>query len=279
MGAPVAIGAFVGAAGSVIQGSMVSRAYRESSASLMEQARANADMIRLGADVAAAQYRASAQYNASVAKNNAIISENNALAAERDSQVARQQAQYEADRIRDRNRRIEGRARAIVGSSGITMEGSPEDVVLDSAIQGELDALLVKYLGALRSNAFMQEAANHQYSAKLSRHEASVLMTQGENSANIALWEGAMRARASIGEANLRAEDLRRQGRLAMGQGLLNAGTTLLGASFSSTGGGSTFTPPSSGSSGLKLDTGSPQSLMINRGAEASLSPSPRFVA
>jgi hypothetical protein len=79
-----------------------------------------------------------ADYNAKVARNNAI--------------AARQQAQFEADRIRDKARRLAGSQRAAFSKSGIELSGSVNDVMFDSAIELELDALSAIYKGEVAGN-------------------------------------------------------------------------------------------------------------------------------
>src|SRR5262245_1420631 len=72
--------------------------------------------------------RRAADYNAAVAQQNAVTARNNAAVDEqRQRMLARQTL---------------GRARANYAASGVTMEGSPEDVLAESATQAEWDALL-----------------------------------------------------------------------------------------------------------------------------------------
>jgi hypothetical protein len=82
----------------------------------------------------------------SAAKFNAAVQQNNALAS-------KQQAQYEADRIRKRNLHLRGAQNAAIAKSGIDVSGSASDVIYDSAMQGEMDALAALYTGKVRSNA------------------------------------------------------------------------------------------------------------------------------
>lgn len=64
-----------------------------------------------------------------------------------EAQVSRQQGDVEAERIRDRNKRIAASQRTAFLKSGITLDGTAGDVIYDSAIQGELDALNAEYRG------------------------------------------------------------------------------------------------------------------------------------
>lgn len=64
-----------------------------------------------------------------------------------EAQVSRQQGEAEAARIRDRNKRIASSQRVAFLKSGVTLDGTAGDVIYDSAIQGELDALNAEYRG------------------------------------------------------------------------------------------------------------------------------------
>lgn len=88
----------------------------------------------------------SAEAQKSAAKFNEAVQKNNALAAA-------QQAEFEAAKLRRRNAALRGAQSAAVGKAGIDFSGSASDVVYDSSVQGELDALAALYTGRVRSNA------------------------------------------------------------------------------------------------------------------------------
>jgi hypothetical protein len=81
-----------------------------------------------------------------VAKFNEAVSRNDAIAAQ-------EQAAYEANQIRRRNRALAGSQAAFYSKSGIDLSGSASDVMTDSAVNGELDALAALYTGRIRSDA------------------------------------------------------------------------------------------------------------------------------
>ena len=108
----------------------------------------------------------------------------NAAVAENDANAAAQQSQYEAQRIRDRNRRILASQRANQAKSGLALTGSFSDVQLDSAIQGEMDALAAIYTGQI--NAGSAEAR-----AQLSRMEGRAAKRAGYLGAGGSLLTGA----------------------------------------------------------------------------------------
>lgn len=77
---------------------------------------------------------------------NTAVQKNNALAAQ-------QQAAYEAQRVRRRNALVSGAQRAAFSKAGVDISGSVNDVLYDSAVQGEMDAIAALYTGKVRSNS------------------------------------------------------------------------------------------------------------------------------
>lgn len=76
--------------------------------------------------------------------------------AERNAAIARDQTAAEITRQQRAARRARGAARAAYGASGVTIEGSPLDVLEDSATEAELDTLTLKYRGELRAQGYEQ---------------------------------------------------------------------------------------------------------------------------
>lgn len=71
----------------------------------------------------------------------------------------RRQAMDEERRIRDESSKILGQMRASYGASGVTMEGSPLEVLRESAKNAELDALYTRYAGEDRIRQLELEIA------------------------------------------------------------------------------------------------------------------------
>lgn len=90
----------------------------------------------------------------------------NAQLAEQNAVQAEQQAAEEERRARIQSKKALGDIRAAAGASGITLEGSPEDILAESAMNAELDALNVRHKGALRSLAFKEEARLQRFYGK-----------------------------------------------------------------------------------------------------------------
>lgn len=110
-----------------------------------------------------------ANYNAALARNSA--------------EAARQQTEAEGYRQRIVASKALGGIRAAAGASGITMEGSPLDVLGESAATAELDSLNIKYKGALRVQGYESTAA-------LDTARASNVRTTGYLAAAGTLLEG-----------------------------------------------------------------------------------------
>ena len=110
--------------------------------------------------------------------------EYNAAVAENDARAAAEQSQYEAARIRDRNRRILASQRVGQAKSGLSLTGSFQDLQMDSAIQGEMDALAAIYTGQIA-------AGSAQARAQLSRLEGRSAKRAGYLGAGGSILTGA----------------------------------------------------------------------------------------
>ena len=92
------------------------------------------------------------KYNAAVARNNATIANDQAQAQLRQQQL-------------DAYRKL-GSVKASYGASGVTPDGSPEDVLADSLMQAELDANTIVYNGKLKAAGYTNSANLSESSAK-----------------------------------------------------------------------------------------------------------------
>lgn len=96
-------------------------------------------MIKQGQDASNA-----AAFNADRAQKNAVIS--------------RQQAGEDARSFRIFARKQLGDIRSAYGASGVTMEGSPQDVIENGAANAELDALKIIHGGEIKAQGFQSDA-------------------------------------------------------------------------------------------------------------------------
>lgn len=130
-------------------------------------------------NISEAQSRASAnKYNAAVAEQNAV--------------QARLQAASSAKIQREQSERLLGAQQAAYGASGITMEGTPLDVLANSATNAERDRQTIMYKGNL-------QAAGYQDQAQLDRYQATNELNQGYMKATGTLLGGASKAYAMKG--------------------------------------------------------------------------------
>jgi len=93
------------------------------------------------------QRKKESRYQADVAAENAL--------AEKDK------AKYDAKMHRENVQRVLASQRALYGKSGLTGEGSPLLVMEESAKQGEMDALAIRYGGDIRAS--QQRSASNLY--------------------------------------------------------------------------------------------------------------------
>lgn len=102
----------------------------------------------------------------------------------RNATISRQQARAEADQKRKESLKQLGAARAGYAASGVTMDGSPLDVLASSASEAELDRQNILYRGELA-------ALGYEDSAYLYGQRASNARTAGYMGAASALLSGA----------------------------------------------------------------------------------------
>jgi hypothetical protein len=89
----------------------------------------------------------------------------NAAVANANAQQAIISANADEQKQRDQVRRILGAQQAGYGGAGVAVDsGSALDVAADTAAQGEVDALTIRYNGRLRANAAQSQAAAYQAS-------------------------------------------------------------------------------------------------------------------
>ena len=86
------------------------------------------------------------------------MSQYNAAVARQDAEAAREAAAYEELRHKDETGRLRGRMLALYGKSGVTMEGSPLEVMAESAAQAELDTLAIRRAGATAASRHEAQA-------------------------------------------------------------------------------------------------------------------------
>ena len=102
-------------------------------------------------------------------ENKAISYEYNAKVARMNAEIARQQGIAAVEAQQRQAARAMGSMRAAYGASGVQMEGSPVDVLVDSARNAELDRLTVQYNYALKAVGYEAESKLDLLGAKSAR--------------------------------------------------------------------------------------------------------------
>lgn len=120
------------------------------------------------------------QATASADKYNAQIATQNATSAT-------DQASAAAEIQQEQSRRAIGSTTAAYGASGITMDGTPLDVLANSASTAERDRQTILYKGQL-------QAAGYTDQAQLDRASATNALNQGDMKATGVLLAGASKA-------------------------------------------------------------------------------------
>jgi hypothetical protein len=124
----------------------------------------SAQTLLIGAQFAQGISNSASAYTTGAAEQ--TTHEINAITYERDARAAIDQARYNSARIRDRNKRLKGTQVSRILKSGVQLSGSALDVIRDSAVQGELDAMSEEYKGLVEHNKRKDAALYEKLYAK-----------------------------------------------------------------------------------------------------------------
>lgn len=102
---------------------------------------------------------ASGQRQARAAREQA---EAQARVAEENARQAQVASAYEDYQHRYRTSKLIGEQRAKFGKAGVIMEGTPLEIMEDTAYQSELDSMAIKYRGNVSANRSMMEASGYR---------------------------------------------------------------------------------------------------------------------
>jgi len=121
-----------------------------------------------------------ANAQAKAAEYNAKVQDMNARIAERQARDAIERGQDEEQRKRMEVQRILGQQKAAMAANGVDLTfGSPMDVIVDTAVLGELDALTIRSNAYREAYQYRVDAANRRAGATMNRMEASAARTGG----------------------------------------------------------------------------------------------------
>ncbi len=112
------------------------------------------------------------------------VSDYNQKVAENSALQAQQQAALEAEKVRRRNAALAGRQRAVFGKNGVLISGSAEDILYDSALQGELDRMTAIYSGQVQSSFYQSQGT-------LAKMQGQAAVSAARNSAVGSVLSGA----------------------------------------------------------------------------------------
>ena len=154
-------------------------------------------LLAIGVGTALAGTAVSAVSQIQQGKEQQKWSEYNAAVAERDAKAAKAAAGYDASQKRKETERLLGRQRALYGKSGVTMEGSPLELMSETAAEGELDALMIERTGSVGAQRYQEEAT-------LSRMKGSSARKASYWGAGTTLLTGAGSAASSYGSYKLK---------------------------------------------------------------------------
>jgi hypothetical protein len=99
----------------------------------------------------------------------AAAAEYNAKSAEQNAKLSVAQAREEERRLRVMSRKQLGDMRANYAASGVQMEGSPLDVLEESAATAELDALTVRHGGQVKAAQARSEASLQRFQGEYAK--------------------------------------------------------------------------------------------------------------
>lgn len=105
--------------------------------------------------------------------------ENNARLADSEAAQTREQAAEQERRYRALAQKRLGSIRALYGASGLTMDGSPTDVLQESMANAEMEALDYRKAGENRAKSLESEANSSRKSAKQTRTAGYVSAAAG----------------------------------------------------------------------------------------------------
>lgn len=92
-----------------------------------------------------------------------------AKAQQRQAVVTEQIGQYEGSRQAEGVKRVLGSQRAGFAANGLLLEGSPLDVIKDTAVEGALDAAAIKWNAGMRADVSRYDAKVSKMSADAAR--------------------------------------------------------------------------------------------------------------
>ena len=120
----------------------------------------------------------------------------NAEMLDRNAGIEREQANQREESKRREARQVLGAQRAAFAQSGGGMGGSAADVMQQSSVNAELDALTLRYEGDLRARGMEAEAASERYAGKVAKRQG-YMQAVGSILSGAGMYQGAQAASAA----------------------------------------------------------------------------------
>lgn len=79
--------------------------------------------------------------------------------AKREAEITEKKTSYEVASLRRQGEKFKAEQRATVGASGVRLEGSPLEVLAETASEIERDALMTRYAGKVEEKKYMAQSA------------------------------------------------------------------------------------------------------------------------
>jgi len=127
-------------------------------------------------------------------REQAAVADYNAAVAERDARQAMITASARQEQFRQQARRELGRQRAAQAESGLAAAGSVLGVLDQSAVDAEMDALLIGHEGELQARALRERGALDSFEAGIHRRSARDARAAGFVAAGTRLLSGVAEA-------------------------------------------------------------------------------------
>lgn len=152
----------------------------------------------IGSSIASAfgQYQQGREQEANLKTQSKIAARNAALLRGQAS-LARQQAGADEEAQRREAKRVLGTQRAAIGQSGIGFGGTAGQLIEDSAVQAELDALNIRYGGELQASELAEQAGMSDLEAKILKKNAKSAKRAGVMNAATSLLQSGAQAYGS----------------------------------------------------------------------------------
>ncbi len=94
--------------------------------------------------------------------------------AKREAEITEKKTSYEVASFRRQGEKFKAEQRATVGASGVRLEGSPLEVLAETASEIERDALMTRYAGKVEEKRYMAQSALLKTQGKYAKKAANL---------------------------------------------------------------------------------------------------------